>query len=45
MLEGTGARAEIWHVDTGARLHWMLEGTGACMVRRARNLSDPLTTD
>ena len=29
ILEGTGARAEIWHGDTGARGHWMLEGTGA----------------
>ena len=29
MLEGTGARAEIWHGDTGARGHGMLEGTGA----------------
>ena len=31
MLEGTGARDEIWHGDTGAR-----------MARRARDLSDSL---
>ena len=29
MLEGTGARDEIWHGDTVARGHGKLVGTGA----------------
>ena len=40
MLEGTEARDEIWHGDTVALGHGMLEGTGARMARMARNLSD-----
>ena len=55
MLEGTGARDEIWHGDTVARGHGKLVGTGARdeiwhgdtgarMARRACDLSDSIHT-